>query len=144
MKPADEMLYEYSIVRFVPKPDRGECVNIGLVMMNKRRKWLKGKIHLDEEKILSLFPDVDLENLYNQAKLFEKTDVPLKDLPVEERYRWLTAVKSGALRVSPSHPGLAEVSLKSEQNARGEGITTNDSISIMEEEFSRLFSLLIL
>lgn len=106
MAAPDDWLYEYAVVRFVPRPERGEFLNIGLVMMCKRRKWLKGMVMLDEERILQLFPGADLETLRRQSSLFEKKDVPQPDLPVEEKYRWLTAVKSASLRVSPSHPGI--------------------------------------
>ena len=130
MRPEDEFLYEYAIVRYSPIPERGECVNIGLVMMNKRKKWLKGRIKINPDKLLALFPNADLTTLERQAGLFERTDVPAQDLPTEEKYRWLTAVKSAAIRLSPSHPGII---LESREY----------SDKIMEEEFSRLFSLLV-
>lgn len=133
MPPVDQWLYEYALVRFVPKPDRGECVNIGLVMMNKRLKWMKGKIQLLPRKILSLFPEADLINLEKQSKLFENIGLPSKDLPVEEKYRWLTAVKSAAIRVSQSHPGIIGEIQRQEKDPK----------EVMEEEFSRLFDLLV-
>ena len=106
MGAADELLYEYAVVRYMPRPERGECVNIGLVMMNKRKRWLKGKIKLVQEKIRAIHPNADIEYLKKQAALFERKDVPERDLAIEEKYRWLTAVKSASIRVSPSHPGL--------------------------------------
>lgn len=132
MAAPDDWLYEYAVVRFVPRPERGEFLNIGLVMMCKRRKWLKGMVMLDEERILQLFPGADLETLRRQSSLFEKKDVPQPDLPVEEKYRWLTAVKSASLRVSPSHPGL---------------ISHPDESSwekSLQSEFERLFAELVM
>lgn len=126
MAAPDDRLYEYAMIRFVPRIDREEFVNIGLVMMNKRRKWMKGLVILDDDRLLALYPDVDLECLRLQSALFEKKDVPSSDLPVEEKYRWLTAVKSACLQVSPSHPGILS------------------SDSSMEDEFSRLFTSLVL
>lgn len=128
----DEKLYEYAMIRYVPRVDREEFVNIGLIMMNKRRKWLKAMIILDEDRILALYPKADLDCLKNQSRLFEMKDVPAKDLPVEEKYRWLTAVKSACLQVSPSHPGLLNPS------------DDSDVEFGMEKEFERLFTLLIL
>lgn len=128
----DELLYEYAVIRFVPRIDREEFVNIGLIMMNKRVKWLRGMVMIDEDRILSLFPAADLDRLRLQSSLFEKTDVPSADLPVEEKYRWLAAVKSASLQVSPSHPGL---------------LTPNSDhsvASLMEREFERLFGELVL
>lgn len=102
----DEFLYEYSLVRYVPRVDREEFVNIGLVMMCKRRKWLRGEIRLNEARIRAFDPSASIVALASQASFFEQDDVPSKDLPVEERYRWLTAVKSAVLQVSASHPGV--------------------------------------
>lgn len=134
MDTPDAWLYEYSIIRYVPRADRGEFLNIGLVMMNKRKKWLKGKILLDEARLRNLNPHLDLISLSNQCKLFERTDVPSRDIPVEEKYRWLAAEKSAVLRVSPSHPGIII-----------RDIEKSESVSeVMEEEFERLFKDLVI
>lgn len=117
----DERLYEYAVVRYVPRVDREEFVNIGLIMMCKRRRWLKGEIKLDKVRLCAFDPQVNLSSLEKQASLFTRIDVPSGEIPVEERYRWLAAVKSAVLQVSPSHPGI----LTSE----------ND----LEVEFERLF-----
>ena len=134
MDAPDNLLYEYALIRYVPRVDREEFVNIGLVMMNKRNRWIKAMVIIDDERIRALFPGADLECLKNQIRLFEMKDVPAALLPVEERYRWLTSVKSASLQVSQSHPGLLE-----ERAASG-----RSPIQQMEEEFSRLFFSLIL
>lgn len=126
----DEFLYEYAVVRYVPRVDREEFVNIGLLMMCKRRKWLKAEIKLNSLRIKALDPLTDIDRLAEQASFFMRTDVPFSNLPVEERYRWLTAVKSAILQVSPSHPGLLPDS---------EG----DPAMKLTEEFNRLLSELV-
>ena len=133
MAPPDNLLYEYALIRYVPRIDREEFVNIGMIMLNKRNKWMKARIIIDEERILALFPKADINCLRSQSRLFEDKDVPDKDLPIEEKYRWLTAAKSACLQVSPSHPGLI-------LNAEN----TDKSDDLMEKEFSRLFNSLIL
>ena len=110
--PPDANLYEYAVVRYVPRVEREEFVNIGLIMMCKRCRWLKCEICIDDERIRSLFPMADLEVLRRQVALFQKNNVPEPGLPVEETYRWLTAVKSAILQTSPSHPGISIVSLE--------------------------------
>ena len=122
----DERLYEYAVVRYVPRVDREEFVNIGLIMMCKRRRWLKGFIELDEVRLKAFDPKLNIDSLKIQSAIFMRDDVPSNDIPVEERYRWLTAVKSAVLQVSPSHPGLLRT-----------GDTSLDS------EFERLFSELV-
>lgn len=130
----DKFLYEYAVVRFVPRVDRGEFINIGLVMMCKRQKWLRGEVRLNPERILALYPSARLETLARQASLFTRSDVPSADVPVEERYRWLTAVKSAVLQVSPSHPGLI---------TGVAGADDPSSVEFLEREFQRLFDDLI-
>lgn len=130
----DERLYEYAVVRYVPRVDREEFVNIGLIMMCKRLRWMKGEICLDEKRLRAFDPKVNLDSLGVQSALFARTDVPSRDIPVEERYRWLTAVKSAVLQVSPSHPGV----LAFDAEAR-EQVSADD----LEAEFSRLLADLV-
>lgn len=134
MESPDALLYEYAVVRYVPRVDREEFLNIGLVMMCKRQRWLKGRICLNSSRIEALNPAVNLADLLRQASLFERDDVPSADIPVEERYRWLTAVKSAVLQVSPSHPAMIP-----ESAAIGEG-----KPAVLDREFERLFRDLVI
>lgn len=124
-EPTDRNLYEYAIVRYVPRVDRQEFVNIGLLMLCKRRRWLYGRVELDPGRLTAFDRRVDLESLRRQTAMFERNDLPEAHLAAEEKYRWLTAVKSAVLQVSPSHPGLMP---------RGTEPT---------EEFERLFKQLV-
>lgn len=103
----DDYLYEYAVIRYVPHVERGEFHNVGLLMMCKRKRWLHCEVHIDESRLKALDPMLDLPALRRQLGMFERMDVPFADLPVEERYRWLTAAKSAVLQTSPSHPGIA-------------------------------------
>ena len=132
----DNHLYEYAIVRYVPRVDRGEFINIGLIMMCKRLKWLRGEIYLNEGRICALDPRTNIEMLSSQASIFMRDNVPSKDIPIEERYRWLTAVKSAVLQVSPSHPGVVPENIS--QSGKYELIKN------LDREFDRLFKDLIL
>lgn len=105
--PPDANLYEYAVIRYVPRVEREEFVNIGLIMMCKRRRWLKCEVRVDEARILALCPGADIALLRRQVALFSRRDVPAADLPVEEIFRWLTAAKSAILQTSQSHPGLS-------------------------------------
>lgn len=160
MAAPDDKLYEYAVIRYVPKVDREEFVNIGLIMLSKRNRWLKAMVILDDDRIKALYPDADLECLRNQSRLFEMKDVPAKDLPVEERYRWLTSVKSACLQVAPSHPGLLignpSINVKSERevgtaplrkslNDDGADFRSDATMqTALEKEFERLFTRLVL
>lgn len=133
MTPADSLLYEYSVVRFVPRVDREEFINIGLLMVCKRQKWLKGEINLNSDKIFSLAPSTNLEALQKQLEFFLRHDVPSKDLAVEEKYRWLASVKSAIIQTSPSHPGI--IINKDPHTQFNE---------LLNKEFNRLFAALVL
>lgn len=104
--PADAALYEYAVIRYVPRVEREEFINVGLIMLCKRKRWMKGRIKINEERLRAFDPKVDLPRLRNQLSLFERKDVPAADIPVEEKYRWLAAAKSAIIQLSPSHPGL--------------------------------------
>ena len=130
--PSDKWLYEYFVVRYMPCPERGEFLNIGLVMMCKRQKWLKGLIWIDEEKLRTFHPNANISQLERQTSIFERKDVPGKDLPVEEKYRWLAAEKSASVRVSPSHPGLINPS------------EVVPDLALLDLEFERLLRTLVL
>lgn len=106
---SDRHLYEYAVVRYMPVIEREEFINVGLIMMCKRRRWIKVSLHIDENRIHALCPDADIETLRAQLSSFEKiaSGVPgiIGDLDPHERFRWLTAVRSASLRTSRPHPG---------------------------------------
>lgn len=106
MSSVEKIIYEYCILRYVPDAERGEFVNIGLMMMCKRHRWLHAELNIDEARIKSFCPNADIDRLRTQAAMFLRDDVPQRGLPVEERYRWLSAVKSAIIQTSPSHPGI--------------------------------------
>lgn len=147
MAAPDDLLYEYCVVRYVPRIDREEFINIGLLMLCKRQKWMMGMIHLDPRRLGNFDPQVDLKNLEKQSSVFERTDVPFPDLPVEEKYRWLAAVKSAILQTSPSHPGIIVPTKKEPTETDGSEISFNEERlekqRYLEKEFERLFKSLV-
>lgn len=108
----EELLYEYAVIRFVPRVEREEFINIGLVMMCKRRKWVRLAYELDERRIAAFSTNICMRDLDAQLKSMERIANGLSDagdiatLPAEERFRWLTATRSACLQTSRPHPGL--------------------------------------
>ena len=137
MANADDFLYEYAVVRYVPQVDRQEFINIGLLMMCKRRRWLQGRILLQKERIRAFDRNVNFDFLGAQSSVFERNDVPDVELPVEEKYRWLAAVKSAILQVSPSHPGYLPVNEGNKEMSKAE------AQEMLSAEFNRLFNELV-
>lgn len=108
----DEHLYEYAVIRYMPRVERGEFINVGLAMMCKRKRWLRLEVCLDENRLRCLGLTVPFETLTRQLDAFRDIAAgnplagPISAYPVEERFRWLTAEKSACIRTSRVHPGL--------------------------------------
>lgn len=108
----EEILYEYAVIRFVPRVEREEFINIGLVMMCKRLKWVRLAFELDSQRLAAFCSNVCLRDLEAQLKSMKRIADGLREggdiaqLPAEERFRWLTATRSACLQTSRPHPGL--------------------------------------
>lgn len=100
------LLFEYAVVRYVPRIEREEFINIGLLMMCKRRRWFRSAFDLNRQRLAAFDPAVDLEALDLQLAMFAADSSALADNPVEERFRWFSAVKSCVIQTSRPHPGL--------------------------------------
>ncbi|MDE7440746.1 MAG: DUF3037 domain-containing protein [Muribaculaceae bacterium] len=130
----EKIIYEYCLLRYVADIEREEFVNVGLMMMSKRNRWMRTDVCLDNAKIEGFFRISDVAGLRRQLSLFMREDVPGRDLPVEERYRWLAAVKSACIQTSASHPGVIPV----------EGMLTREGArKVLEEKFDELFRRLV-
>lgn len=124
------LLFEYAVVRYVPRIEREEFVNIGLLMMCKRKLWFRSAFELAEGRLRAFDPEVNVDLLRCQLRMFDCNSSALADLPVEERFRWFSAVKSAVIQTSRPHPGLI-----SEVNAPS---------SNLDATFDRLFRDLVL
>ena len=112
--PTDKHLYEYAVIRYVPRVEREEFVNVGLIMMCKRRRWLRVEIVIPEAKLSHYSCSLSIDELERQLGIFtgvgrgDKSHGPIAQLEAEERFRWLTAVKSSCLQTSRPHPGSTD------------------------------------
>jgi len=102
-------LYEYAVVRYSPAVEREEFVNVGLVMMCKRRRWLRARTELPVALLQLMAPCADLGAVETQLRSFEAIaeggDNRIGALDAHERFRWLTAVRSACITTSRPHPG---------------------------------------
>lgn len=104
-------LYQYAIIRLVPKVEREEFFNIGLILYSKRPDYIRVKFYLSAEKFQLMNDELEYgevnRNLENFQKIAngEKDGGPIALLDVPERFHWLTAVKSSVIQTSPVHPG---------------------------------------
>ena len=107
-------LYEYAIIRYVPRVDREEFINVGLLMMCKRAKWMQARINLDNSRLALLrhcHTPAQIATQLNAYTLIAQgapEAAPMSRLAPEERFRWLTAVKSSCIQTSRPHPGQTD------------------------------------
>lgn len=108
----DRHLYEYAVIRVVPRVEREEFLNVGIVLFCKSRKFLKMLYRLDETRLRLLTEEIDMEQLEANLRSFEricngeKDAGPIAQLDVPSRFRWLTAVRSSVIQTSRPHPGM--------------------------------------
>jgi hypothetical protein len=111
--PAPEA-FQYAVLRLVPRIERGERLNVGVVLFCRRRRFLAARFALDAARLSALAPDCDpavlapiLENLVAVAA-GDAGGGPLARLDASERFGWLTAPSSTMIQPSPVHTGLTE------------------------------------
>lgn len=108
----DRHLYEYAVIRVVPRVEREEFVNAGVVLFCKRQKFVKMLFEVNQAKLSMLHSDTDIEQLRANLESFEriahgaKNGGPIALLDPAERFRWLTAVRSSVIQTSRPHPGF--------------------------------------
>lgn len=109
----DKHLYEYAVIRFVPRVEREEFLNVGLILFSKQARYIKARYLLDENK-LRLFPSsLDPDTLRRHLDLFpaicsgHPEGGPVARFDIPERFRWLTAQRSTSIQTSRPHAGLA-------------------------------------
>lgn len=105
-------LYEYAVIRLVPRVDREEFLNVGLILFCKRAKQIKVRFEIDQARLQAFAPDLDIDqirlNLDSFVKIAHGLNIggPIALFDVPERFRWLTAVRSSVIQTSRPHPGL--------------------------------------
>lgn len=106
-------LYEYAIIRIVPKVEREEFFNVGIILFSKKAKYLKALYKVDENKLNLFSSELDRESLYANLEVFYKIcsgikeGGPIAGMDIPERFRWLTAVRSASIQTSRPHPGFS-------------------------------------
>src|SRR6478609_9596843 len=105
-------LFEYAVIRFVPMVEREEFLNIGVILLCAKEKFLQLRFELDEDRLKVICPQVDLKELKEQLQSFERIckggaeGGTIGKLSLAERFRWLTATRSTVVQTSKVHPGL--------------------------------------
>lgn len=110
----DKNIYEYAIIRLVPKVERGEYINIGVILLAKHKNYIGIRYHLDTTRISSLSNDIDINLIKSYLDAWESVCAggtnggKIGEMDIRMRFRWLTASRSTIIQSSPVHPGRAE------------------------------------
>ena len=101
-------VFEYALIRVVPRVERGEAINAGVIVYSQQYRYLRTRIELDEDRLRALDPGVDTAAVRAALRAFTKacTEGPLAGRPLGERFRWLTAPRSTIVQPGPVHTGL--------------------------------------
>ncbi|MEM1327923.1 MAG: DUF3037 domain-containing protein [Bacteroidota bacterium] len=110
----DKVTYEYAVIRLVPKVEREEFLNIGVVVFSKRKRYLDLKYQIDEIKVQAFAPHLDLRIIQDELQAWADVcqgapkggKIGEQELPY--RFRWLTANRSTIIQSSKVHPGLCD------------------------------------
>jgi hypothetical protein len=104
--------FDYAVVRVVPRVDREEFVNAGVILFCSERDVLIARVELDRERVRTLWPEADLATLEEHLAAIPRLCAggaeagPIGQLSRRERFHWLVAPRSTSLQVSPVHSGL--------------------------------------
>jgi hypothetical protein len=106
--------FQYAVIRVVPRIDRGEFLNVGVILFCRTRDYLEARIELDEARLAMLAPHAELEGLVEQLQALARVAAgapdagPIAELSRSERFHWLVAPSSTVVQTSPVHTGLCE------------------------------------
>ena len=117
--------FDYAIVRVVPRVERGEFINAGIILFCLTHRFLAAKVELDEQRLLALAPEVDVALVRGHLEAIPhlcaggRKAGPIGQLPQKERWHWLVAPRSTIIQTSPVHSGLCEDPAKALEHLMG-------------------------
>ena len=114
MPAAPRSVFQYAIVRVVPRVERGEYLNVGVVLLCRPKRFLGARIHLDEGRLAAFAPSLDPALIRPHLEAIERvaagdpTAGPIAKLGKPERFHWLVAPASTIIQASEVHTGLCD------------------------------------
>lgn len=107
-------LFEYAVIRYVPRPEREEFLNIGVILYCQPKNFLQMKFRLDTSRIIAFYPEANVDELQHFLEAFKEVccgssvNSPIAKLDNASRFRWLTATRSTIIQSSKVHPGFCD------------------------------------
>jgi Protein of unknown function (DUF3037) len=109
-----KFLFEYAVIRVMPRVEREEFINVGIILFCARQKFLKSIFTLDEKRIKAFSAEIDLNELQENLCAFERISTAsagsgtIGQYDQASRFRWLTATRSTVVQCSKVHPGFCD------------------------------------
>ena len=106
--------FDYAVVRVVPRVERGEFINAGVIVFCLERRFLAARVAVDEARLKALWPEIDVELVRRHLEAIPKIAAgdpaagPIARLSQRERFHWLVSPRSTIIQVSEVHTGLCE------------------------------------
>jgi hypothetical protein len=106
--------FDYAVIRVVPRVEREEFVNAGVILFCLERDFLSAKVEVAERRLQALWPEIDLELVGQHLAAIPRICAgspeagPIARLSLRERFHWLVAPRSTMIQVSPVHAGLCD------------------------------------
>ena len=108
----EKHLFEYAVIRVIPRVEREEFLNVGVILYCSPLEFLQTSFELNEERLRAFASDLKIPEIEEHLRAFEQICAggekagPIGVLPLGERFRWLTAPRSTVVQTSPVHTGL--------------------------------------
>ena len=105
--------FDYAVIRVVPRVEREEFINVGVILICREKPYLGARIAVDKERLRTLSADLDLDEIQRQLDLIphvcdgDEEGGEIAQLPISERFHWLASPKSTVIQVSPAHFGIS-------------------------------------
>jgi Protein of unknown function (DUF3037) len=104
--------FDYAVIRVVPRVEREEFVNAGVIVFCLERNFLAARVYVNAERLKALWPELDVELIHQHLEAFPKIAAgdlsagPIAHLSQRERFHWLVSPRSTMIQVSPVHTGI--------------------------------------
>jgi hypothetical protein len=108
----EQHLFEYAVIRIVPKVEREEFINAGVILFCKKQRYLRATILLEEQRLSLFAPTLHLADVHAYLSALQRIahagadSGPIGKLDAASRFRWLTAIRSTVVQTSRIHPGF--------------------------------------
>ena len=106
--------FQYAVIRIVPRVERGESMNAGVVLLSRPRRFLAARVALNEDRLRAIAPDADPATILPHLQAIERIAAgdpdagPIARLEMGERFHWLVAPSSTVIQPSEVHTGVCD------------------------------------